>query len=321
MLIGLGCVNLGSASRSQTLRSQVRLVHAAFDAGITLFDTANAYGAGSSEFVLGRALRDRRDSATIATKVGYVFRERRPIERRLLPLAARLKALRRRGGSGAPANSGGPSSSYAQQDFSPASLRAAVDGSLRRLATDRLDVVQLHGPHETLPDALETLQDLVRAGKVRRVGVGAESVDDARRWLDVERLDVLQLPFGVLDPAGADVLDALSDRPTAAWVRGVLGGGVLAAAAKSDPMAQRDAKWPLIQELLDIARTSGTDVLGLATGFVRSNPNVDTVLLGMSTVNHVQRNLALFDAPPLAPETLDATNAALRRHLSQLEGS
>src|SRR5579859_5408214 len=69
---GLGCVNLGSMGG----RKGFRLVHQALDLGIRSFDTADAYGAGASERVIGGALRGRRDRAFVATKAGYVFRER-----------------------------------------------------------------------------------------------------------------------------------------------------------------------------------------------------------------------------------------------------
>ena len=73
--LGFGCVRLGSASGDSSWRSDVQLVRAAVDAGVTLFDTADAYGHGASERILGKALRARREDVQIATKVGYRFAE------------------------------------------------------------------------------------------------------------------------------------------------------------------------------------------------------------------------------------------------------
>src|SRR4051812_9318058 len=74
--LGFGCVNLGSAGGGRSVRSDVRLVREALDLGVRTFDTADAYGKGTSERILGRALRGRRDDAFVATKGGYLFRER-----------------------------------------------------------------------------------------------------------------------------------------------------------------------------------------------------------------------------------------------------
>ena len=125
-----------------------RVVHAALDAGITFFDTADIYGSTQSEVFLGRALAGRRDSAVIATKFG-------------------MKIDAGREG--------------ARPDY----VRRAADDSLRRLGTDRIDLYQLHQPDPTVPiaDTLGALEDLVRAGKVREIGCSnfsAEQLRDAR---------------------------------------------------------------------------------------------------------------------------------------------
>jgi aryl-alcohol dehydrogenase-like predicted oxidoreductase len=111
------------------------VVHAALDDGITLFDTADIYGGTKSEEFLGRALAGRRQAVVLATKFG-------------MPLDDRRKGA------------------------TPAYVRQAVEDSLRRLGTDRIDLYQLHQPDATTPiaDTLGALNDLVRAGKVREVG-------------------------------------------------------------------------------------------------------------------------------------------------------
>src|SRR5579859_5922908 len=120
---GLGCVNLGSMRG----RSGFRLVHQALDLGVRFFDTADAYGAGASERVIGAALRGRRDQAFVATKAGYVFRERTAPEhaaRRLAgPMIRRVgRWTRQRSATSPPAGSPG----YASQDFSARHLRTAL---------------------------------------------------------------------------------------------------------------------------------------------------------------------------------------------------
>jgi len=144
-LVGLGCNNFGM--RLDEERSAA-VVHAALDAGITLFDTADSYGGTLSEEFLGRALAGRRDEVVIATKFAS-------------PL-------------GEPGH-GGASARW---------IAEAVEGSLRRLDTDRIDLYQQHLPDDGVPidETLGALNELVVAGKVRQIGnsnFSAEQIAEA----------------------------------------------------------------------------------------------------------------------------------------------
>jgi aryl-alcohol dehydrogenase-like predicted oxidoreductase len=156
--LGMGCWAIGGPwyAGSQPLgwgevddEESVRAVHRALEAGVTFFDTADTYGAGRSERVLGRALAGRRDEAVIATKWGNTFDER---------------ARQHLGGDG-----------------SPGYVRRAVRASLSRLDTDRIDLYQLHLGDLPVPEALElvpVLEDLVSEGLIRAY---AWSTDDPER--------------------------------------------------------------------------------------------------------------------------------------------
>ncbi len=285
------------------MRADIRLVHEALDLGVRVFDTAGVYGSGASERVLGRAIRGRRDDVVIATKGGYVFRERTPAEqagRRVVVGAVRRVRSRRPAAGQRGAGGAFGSGSYGQRDDSPHALRAAIEASLRRLHTDRIDVYQLHGPREVHPELFGELVDLVASGKVRAFGIGAESVDSAVRWLTVPDVSMVQVPFGVLDPEASDELfPLLPERPVEVWARAVLGGGLLARAAR-DPLSLRDdPKAGLLSALGDVAERSGLGLDELAIGFARSFSEVSTVLLGISSNDHLRRNVALFESPPL----------------------
>ena len=299
MRLGLGCVGLGSASGAGW-RHDVQLVEEAVDRGVTVFDTADAYGGGMSERVLGRALRRRRADVVVATKVGYRFRERSRGEQSMRRAAApALAKLRRPTGTSvtepSPRLSGG---SYRDQDFSPAYVRQAVDASLRRLNTDYLDVLQLHGPGRICTSLLDGFRDLVDAGKVHQVGVGAESIEVAAKAVATPGVDVVQLPFGVLDPEAADLFGVAAPRAEI-WARGVLGGGLLKAAALDAPTLRADPKWPRIDALLELSRREGLMIDALAVGFVRANVEISTVLLGVTNRDHLRRNVELMESPPL----------------------
>lgn len=131
-LVGLGCNNFGGRIDADQTQA---VVDAAIEAGITLFDTADVYGATKSEELLGRAIGGRRDQVVIATKFG------------------------------APVGEG-------KQGAAPDYVKAACEDSLRRLGTDRIDLYQLHMPDDSvaIEDTLAALSALVDEGKVREIG-------------------------------------------------------------------------------------------------------------------------------------------------------
>ena len=318
MQLGFGCVNLGSASGGLTGRSPVRLVQEAVDRGVLVFDTADVYGSGGSERVLGRALRNRRADVFIATKAGYTFRSRSTVGR-LARRAGRPLAGIKRSSSASSTPVGG---AYATQDFSPAYLRRAVEDSLRRLQSDHVDLLQLHGPHQLIPDLFDQLHDLRATGKVGAFGIGAESLADAEAWLGTAGVEFMQLPFGVLDPgAEANVLPEARRRSIETWARGVFAGGVLAAASRDPTAVRGHPKFQVIEDLRRTADRAGLDVFQLALGFVRSCPDVSLVLLGMSSREHLHRNLRLMETSDLSAETLAETRTVLARHAPVLGGA
>src|SRR5436309_9666399 len=147
-VVGLGTNNFGMRCDYE---QSLAVVDAAIDAGVTLFDTADIYGQGTSEEFIGRALEGRRDKVLIATKFGKEMDE---------------KPEQRRG----------------SRDY----IRWAVDGSLRRLRTGVIDVYQMHEPDEATPidETLGALHELVQEGKVRYIGssnYSAQQIEDADR--------------------------------------------------------------------------------------------------------------------------------------------
>lgn len=317
MRIGFGCVNVGSAASGSSWNEQVDLVHRSIDGGIDHFDTADAYASGMSERILGRALRGRRDQVTISTKGGYLFRERSVREQRARQVAARVVAAMPRGSRpDEPASA--PNTSYSAQDFSPHHLRSAVDGSLRRLATDHIDVFLLHGPPTVLGEIFADLDDLRTSGKVGRFGVGAESIPSAAAWVHVPATDVVQLPFGLLDvEARTEVFDRAQSNEVDIWARGVLGGGLLSAAAHDVESVAGHPKQERIESLLRIAGESGLAVDEMAIRWLRTSADVDLVLLGMSSAAHLERNLALAALPPLPDDVLAMVESTIGQPLAQ----
>jgi len=131
-VVGLGCNNFGWRIDAE---ASAKVIDAAIESGITFFDTADRYGKGQSEDFLGRALGSRRNQIILATKFGMEMEK-------------------------------------GQQGASPQYIQEAIEASLRRLRTDRIDLYQLHQPDPKTPIAgtLSALDQLVRAGKVREIG-------------------------------------------------------------------------------------------------------------------------------------------------------
>jgi aryl-alcohol dehydrogenase-like predicted oxidoreductase len=176
----------------------IRAVRRALELGVTFFDTADTYGTGHSERVLARALAGQRDEAVIATKWGATFDEE--------------------------------TKQATGEDPSPGYLRRAVDASLRRLGTDRIDLYQLHLNELPIPEAAEligTLEDLVTTGKIRGYGWSTDFAERAESWArDGAHCTAIQHTLSVLQD-NPEVLAVCERYDLASVNRGPLGMGLL----------------------------------------------------------------------------------------------
>ncbi len=178
-------------------RSLLRAIEVALERGVNFFDTANVYGAGHSERVLGAALAGRRSQVIIATKFNAVFDE----------------TTRQVTGS----------------DPSPAGIRKACEDSLRRLNTDYIDLYQFHAGGYPADEALpvrDTLESLVQAGKIRAYGWSTDYPDRAEVFAQGQNCTSIQLQLNVLDDNPA-MLALCEKYDLAAINRGPLAMGLL----------------------------------------------------------------------------------------------
>jgi aryl-alcohol dehydrogenase-like predicted oxidoreductase len=163
--VGLGCMGLSFGYGPATKRQDgIRLIQAAVDRGVTLFDTAEAYGPFTNEELVGEALAPFRDQVVIATKFG--FKEGVP-----------QKGL----------------------DSRPARMRAVAEASLKRLGTDRIDLFYQHRPDPEVPieDVAGTVKDLIREGKVAHFGLSEAGVETIRRAHAVQPVTALQSEYSL----------------------------------------------------------------------------------------------------------------------------
>ncbi|MCE7946797.1 MAG: aldo/keto reductase [Chloroflexi bacterium CFX4] len=197
--LGVGCWAMGGRGWGGGADDQesIRGIHKALDMGVNFFDTADVYGFGHSERVLGQALVGRRDKAVIATKFTWTWDE-------------------------ATQTDTGP-------NISPAYIRSACEASLRRLQTDYLDLYQFHwndyGP-DGAENVREVLENLVRAGKIRSYGWSTDFADRARIFAAGKHCSAIQVELNVIDDS-PHVLAVCEEFDLAAINRGPLAMGLL----------------------------------------------------------------------------------------------
>jgi aryl-alcohol dehydrogenase-like predicted oxidoreductase len=287
---GLGCNNFGMRIDEDASRA---VVGAALDAGITHFDTADLYGGTKSEVFLGRALGARRDDVVVATKFGM-----RP-----------------------PAD-GGLTGGH------PDWIARAVEESLERLGTDRIDLYWLHAPDAATPigDTLAALDALVDAGKVRELGCSnfsATQLEEAAAAADERKLRpfaTVQNEYSLLqrDPE-SEVLPAcerlgMSFVPYFPLASGLLSGKYRR--GEDPPEGTRLAAWPkdrvgplladerfaVVEGLTAFAAEHGHTLLDLALSWLASEPIVASVIAGATSAEQVRANAAATTAWDLTAE-------------------
>jgi aryl-alcohol dehydrogenase-like predicted oxidoreductase len=266
-VVGLGCNNFG---RRLDADATTRVVDAALDAGVSFLDTADIYGGTLSEAYLGRALQGRRDRVVLATKFGMKVDDTRNGAR-------------------------------------PEYVTRACEDSLRRLATDHIDLYQLHTPDASVPiaDTLGALDDLVRAGKVREIGCSNFSVaqlDEADRAAGGgARFVTVQNEYSLLHRAPEDgVLDAcarlgLAFIPYFPLASGLLTGKYRAGqpAPAGSRLADRvdAAKLADAERYIAVAESRGHTVLELAFSWLLGRPTVASVIAGATSGEQVKANV------------------------------
>jgi aryl-alcohol dehydrogenase-like predicted oxidoreductase len=237
--LGLGCSRLGSTLSAGGRAQAEKLVTHALDLGINLFDTADIYGQGDSERVLGAALRGRRDEVVLVSKAGQRFttaqRATSLLKAPLRILAQRTPALR--------AAIAGRRSAPLPRDYTPEHLRRSIEGSLRRLGTDHLDGFLLHSPsaeHLHHHDPSDLMDRMTASGAIRFWGVSCDDIESLAAALELTSLSLLQLPLKLIcSIEGAGLLSAAARRGVGIMARelGDYAGGLQDATSRRDALA------------------------------------------------------------------------------------
>lgn len=293
--IGLGAATLGHLFTDISDDDAIAVVHASLDHGVRYIDTSPMYGLGESERRIGVALAGRpRHSYVVSTKVG------RPADD---------------GRGGEPP----------RFDFGADGVRRSLEGSMRRLQVDHLDIVYIHDPDDHLDEAVSgayaALDDLRSQGVVGAIGVGTNSATTPMRFVTETDVDVVLVAgrYTLLDTSAADELfDACRDRSVTVVAAGVYNSGVLA-----DPVAETHYDYrPVSDDVLaravsmqDICARHGVPLPAAALAFTSSHPAVSSVLVGMRSVDEVGATAALWRRcvpAPMWKELVDAGHLPAR---------
>jgi aryl-alcohol dehydrogenase-like predicted oxidoreductase len=307
---GVGCARIGGVFQRDT-SGYVDLLSAALDLGINFFDTSDLYSQGESEKLLGRAFRGRRDRVVLASKAGYCQPAQRRLIAKVKPLARpviRMLGIRR---ERVPALVKGVPS----QNFSPSYLRRAIEGSLKRLRTDHLDLFQLHSPPAEVVergDWAEALDAARRAGKIRWYGVSCDSIEAALAALRFPGVASLQIQMSLLEHATADaVLPRAREAGVAIIARECLHNGLLAKDASpadiekvSRSKEEVELRVRQLAAYKEVAGKNGATLFQLAMQFVLRSEGVGVALIGVRTREHLTSSARQLEAPPSTDELL-----------------
>lgn len=283
----------------------IRAIHIALDLGVNLFDTANVYGAGHSERVLARAFDGRRTQVVIATKFNALFDEN---TRQVTSWSS----------------------------TSPESIRNECEASLRRLNTDYIDLYQFHDngyPAEKAAPIRDTLEELVKEGKIRSYGWSTDFPERAQVFAQGPKCSAVQLQLNVLDD-NPDMIALCEKENLAALNRGPLAMGLLTnkytteiKIAADDVRGEKSPEWMKYfkdgkpnpewtakrDAIREILRSKGRSIAqgALAWNWARSEKTLP--IPGFRTVVQVQENAGAMQFGPLTIEQMQEINKLLGR--------
>jgi aryl-alcohol dehydrogenase-like predicted oxidoreductase len=289
--IGLGGMGMSAAytGAGSDDDESIRTLHRAIDLGVTLIDTAEIYGPYTNEELIGRAIKDRRDKVVLATKFGMVSHA-----------------------------GGGPG----HLDSSPANIRTAVEGSLRRLDTDHIDLYYQHrvDPKTPIEETVGALAELVAEGKIRHIGLSEANAATIRRAHAVHPITALQSEYSLWtrDPEAA-VLPALRELGIGLVAYSPLGRGFLTGAVRSaSDFADSDSRktnprftdenfehnLAIADEVGAIAVDAGATPAQIALAWLLTRGDDVAPIPGTKRVSRLEENVGA-DAITLTAEQLD----------------
>jgi aryl-alcohol dehydrogenase-like predicted oxidoreductase len=295
--IGLGCMGMSQSYGPADEGESIATLHSAIEIGCTFFDTAEGYGPFTNEALLGRALKGRRDQVIIATKFGFRFEGGKQVG--------------------------------TERDSRPEHIREAVEGSLRRLGTEYIDLLYQHRIDQAVPieDVAGTVGDLVKQGKVRFFGLSEAGIANIRRAHAVHPVSALQSEYSLwernLEPDIIPVLRELGIGlvPFSPLGRGFLTGEVKRAEEypegdfrRGDPRYQGqnyDANLKAAQTVRDVAAAKRVKPGQIALAWLLHKGSDIVPIPGTKRRKYLEENVAA-ETITLDSEQMQALDDALK---------
>ncbi|HXI17948.1 MAG TPA: aldo/keto reductase [Chloroflexota bacterium] len=271
-------------------QESIALIHRAEELGVNLIDSAEGYGAGHSETVIGEALKRRREKWVVATKV-------QPNQ--------------------------GLTADHPDLDGARRRIVEACEASLARLHMDTIDLYQLHAiPHEWATETvMDALGQLKREGKVRHYGISTNSQAAIERLRRFGPVEVLQIGFNLLERSADELLHWAYSENIGTLIRVPLAKGMLtgkyAGTNAAETLPATDVRYERFQQpesrdafqklpqLNFLAESTGRTMPQAALRFVLQNPGVSSVIAGAKTRQQIEDNAAATDVPPIEGQELE----------------
>jgi aryl-alcohol dehydrogenase-like predicted oxidoreductase len=298
--ISFGAWAIGGAWGAVDDKDSLAALHAALDAGVNFFDTADVYGDGRSERLLAKLKKERNEKFYVATKAGRRLREQTP------------------------------------EGYSRENLTTFIERSLRNLETETLDLLQLHCPPMQvyyMPEVFGVLDDLIKEGKIRHYGVSVEKVEEAIKAIEFPNVQSVQIIFNIFRQRPADFFfDHARKHKVGILARVPLASGMLTGKITRDSKFAKDdhrafnrrgeafdrgetfsgvdlkVGLGMVEELKNLVPKNAT-LTQLALRWILEFPAVTCAIPGAKRPDQVTENAAASSLPPLSADTLKKIRA------------
>jgi aryl-alcohol dehydrogenase-like predicted oxidoreductase len=309
--LGMGCSGIGKSVYKGNYEESIKTLREAFESGINFFDTAPNYNNGDSEKLIGRTLKNNRDNIIIASKVGITFTAAGKLAKKLKPFLNPIKDIL------VPIKKNLPNlyRSQRRNNFSREFIFKTVEGSLKRLKTDYLDLLLLHHPTNHIletGDFCEPFELLKSQGKIRFYGVSCDSIEQAVLSLKLNGISFIQIELNMLDKEPIkDVLPIAAGTKIGVGARIPLAKGLFTD-KNSDTKAER---WAYDREIFEkrnkraekykFLLKENRSMVQAALQFLMRLEAVSVTLPGFSNRKHLNEILNSISAQPLNKEELE----------------
>jgi aryl-alcohol dehydrogenase-like predicted oxidoreductase len=306
--IGMGCSGIGKSLHHRDDEESLKTLSKAFESGINFFDTAPNYSNGESEILIAGALGVYRDKIIISTKVGTTSTTIGKLAKKIKPYLKPVKNILN------PLKYSLPNiyKSQRRHDFSADFIIKTVEGSLRRLQTDYVDLLLLHHPSDEileLGDFCKTFEILKSQGKIRFFGISCDSVEHAFLSLKLPNISAVQVELSMIDQEPiSELLPMALEKNIGVIARLPLGKGLLAD-HNSETKAE---KWAYDKNLLierksrankfQFLKNKNRTMAQSALQFVLRQKGVSCALPGFNNRTHLEENLKSLEVPQITNE-------------------